>query len=168
MSKNGFSDKLVKDLADWIKEKPDKLIVIKLKDLTDYLSVPSKQIKVNFVIYKVWRRKQAGIEYSLTCINPGKIGKQHFMTRGHLHRKPYLEILIPVSGKGVFVTVESGKVKVIQLKPNQVYVLPFGFHRTVNLSKKPLIFLTVQRAGAGHDYAKARELIRKKAKELLI
>jgi glucose-6-phosphate isomerase len=87
---------------------------------------------------------------------PGKIGCEYYFTFGHLHaHRPAAEIYIGLSGEGLMllqheITVET---QVLPLRSNTVIYVPgFTVHRTINTGDKPLIYVGVYPAQAGHDY----------------
>lgn len=77
------------------------------------------------------------------------------MTKGHYHTKRNrAEVYICLSGEGrLIIQDEEGNATVVKFEPdNIVYVPPYHAHRTVNVDKKPLIFLAIYPSDAGHDY----------------
>ena len=133
-------------LKDYIKRNCDKKFVIRLKDMKIFFSdkkAIKKRIKQNPLIYSVLRKIEKGTEYSITIIESGKIGKEHFMTRGHYHLKPYPEIYILIKGKGLVLT-QNKKCKAIKLKLGEaIYIKGKYAHRTINLGKTKLEFITI-------------------------
>ncbi len=149
------------NLRNFLLKNYDKKIVIKLSDMEGYFAdkdAYQRMLKKNPTVYKVYRKIINGIELSLTILHPGKVGKQHFMTRGHYHLKPYLELMMLLKGKGIFVEKKGKKIIKTNLEKNKVYVLlPDYAHRTVNTGNKEMEFITVQKAGAGHNYKKFKK-----------
>ncbi len=93
--------------------------------------------------------------FRTTIINPGTIGSEFFMTKGHHHVRDSAEFYLGMSGMGVML-MESrdGKFAAERLLPSAVVYVPPGWaHRTVNTGGTPLAFLAVYSGDAGHDYA---------------
>jgi glucose-6-phosphate isomerase, archaeal len=92
--------------------------------------------------------------FRTTIINPGTVGSEFFMTKGHHHTRDSAELYVGMSGEGIMV-MESrdGDFASEPLTPSAaVYVPPGWAHRTVNTGTEPLSFLAVYFGDAGHDY----------------
>ena len=143
------------ELKNHIKKHYNKKVVIKLKDMKNFFSDKASikaRIKENPLIYTVWRLKEKASNYSLTLLEPGKIGKEHFMTRGHYHKRPYPEIYILLKGKVLFIE-QNKKIRTIKFKKNVIYYLEPGYaHRTVNIGNTRTELLTIESSKAGHTY----------------
>ncbi len=143
------------ELKEWIKKNYNKKFAIRLKDMQNFFSdqkAVKKRLKQNPLIYTVFRKQEKGTNYSITFIEPGKIGKEHFMTRGHYHVKFYPEIYVLLKGKGLLL-IQNKKLEAIKLKENKIYYLAPGFaHRTINLGNTKLEILTIESSKAGHTY----------------
>ena len=78
------------------------------------------------------------------------------MTKGHLHRwREAAELYIGLSGKGVMLLEDeaTGESRMLPLEPGMaVYVPGHTGHRTANVGDKPLTYIGVFPARAGHDY----------------
>jgi glucose-6-phosphate isomerase, archaeal len=93
-----------------------------------------------------------------TILQPGTVGDEYFMTRGHYHAvRETAELYLGLSGTGyLLLATEDGQSDARPLTPGTVaYVPPCWAHRTVNTGTEPLVFLAVYPAQAGHDYAAA-------------
>ena len=148
-----MKDNLSKDIRE-LKEFYDRITVRKYKDMADKFN-PSANIKGNPVIYKVYIKDFKNFEYGLTVINPGKIGKEYYMTKGHKHNKALDEIYILVKGKGELWIKDSkmSETEKIKLKKSKLYHVPGNSgHRLVNTGKKELWVMTIYSKDAGHDY----------------
>lgn len=133
-----------------LKSHKDSVMVRKYSEMKD--SYKEKLSSGNPIIYKVYIKDYGDFEEGLTVINPGTIGKEYYMTKGHKHIKQAPEIYILVSGKGKLLI--QGKIsKDIDMKKNVFYHIPEGSgHRLVNTGNKPLEVLTIYGKNAGHDY----------------
>jgi glucose-6-phosphate isomerase len=91
----------------------------------------------------------------VTRMEPGKIGREYYMTRGHIHARPNRpEMYYGESGLGVML-LESpdGQVRAIEIGPKTMcYVPPFWIHRSVNVGSEPLVMTFAYPADSGQDY----------------
>ena len=96
------------------------------------------------------------LHYGVGLIQPGRIGREYFMTKGHLHRwREAAEIYIGLCGRGVMLLEDeaTGESRMLPLEPGMaVYVPGHTGHRTANVGDKPLSYIGVFPARAGHDY----------------
>jgi len=90
-----------------------------------------------------------------TVIQPGLVGDEYFMTKGHFHEKRETgEVYLGLSGRGRLLMFVDGRAAELELAPGTLaYVPPFWAHRTLNVGDDPFSFLAVYPADAGHDYA---------------
>lgn len=111
------------------------------------------------VVYAVEDYRPSGTAgdlcFGVTCMQPGRIGEEYFMTRGHIHaiaNRP--ETYRGEAGRGVML-MESpgGDVVTIEVTPGAtVYVPPYWIHRSVNTGPEPLVMSFVYPADSGQDY----------------
>ncbi len=93
--------------------------------------------------------------FGVTRMAPGKIGREYFFTRGHIHaiaNRP--EIYYGESGDGVML-LESpqGETRALAIGARQVcYVPPYWIHRSVNVGTKDLVMTFAYPADSGQDY----------------
>ena len=128
-----------------------------LNDMREFFKDAS-DAKGNPVIYTVDFVEEDEISYAVTTINPGKIGKENFMTKGHYHIKNVSEVYYPLSGKGVIVLRKGNKRKKIIMKKGVFHFIPAGWaHRTINSGNKKLIFLSIYPTDSGHNYDKIKK-----------
>jgi glucose-6-phosphate isomerase len=96
------------------------------------------------------------LHYGVGLIQPGRIGREYFMTKGHLHQwREAAELYIGLSGEGVMLLEDeaTGESRMLPLEPGMaVYVPGHTAHRTANVGDKPLSYIGVFPARAGHDY----------------
>ena len=96
------------------------------------------------------------LHYGVGRIQPGRIGREYFMTKGHLHQwREASELYIGLSGKGVMLLEDeaTGESRMLPLEPGMaVYVPGNTGHRTANVGDQPLTYIGVFPARAGHDY----------------
>ena len=93
--------------------------------------------------------------FGVTRMIAGKIGREFFFTRGHIHAvadRP--EIYYGESGSGVML-LESpqGETRALEIGARSVcYVPPFWIHRSVNVGPTDLVMTFAYPADAGQDY----------------
>jgi len=93
--------------------------------------------------------------FCLSKIQPGRVGEECFMTKGHYHGTvEAAEVYLGLGGEGlVLMKTADGRTGVERIaRGRMVYVPPFFAHRTVNTGTEPLAFFCVYAADAGHNY----------------
>ena len=94
--------------------------------------------------------------FGTTFMQPGRIGDEFFMTRGHIHAKANRpETYYGESGEGLML-LESpeGLTRVLEVLPRQmIYVPPFWIHRSVNIGSVPLVMSFCYPSDSGQDYS---------------
>lgn len=97
-----------------------------------------------------------GLHVGVGVIQPGKVGKEYFMTKGHLHSwREAAEFYIGLGGEGLMLLEDEGggNPRAVRLaKDVAVYVPGKTAHRTVNTGSEPLSYLGIYPSKAGHDY----------------
>lgn len=97
---------------------------------------------------------------STTVLQPGKVGIEYHMTKGHFHEnRDRAEIYMGLSGTGIIVmALEDGESRTANISPGVVTYIPgYWAHRTVNTGDEPLVFYAVYIGDAGYDYATIQE-----------
>ncbi|HTI02982.1 MAG TPA: glucose-6-phosphate isomerase [Acidisoma sp.] len=93
--------------------------------------------------------------FGVTRMSPGRIGREYFFTRGHIHaRADRPEIYYGESGQGIML-LESpeGEVRALPIGPRDiVYVPPYWIHRSVNVGNDDLVMTFAYPADSGQDY----------------
>jgi glucose-6-phosphate isomerase, archaeal len=113
------------------------------------------------VVYRVqwWepipQGTEGGLFWGTTTIEPGRVGDEYFMTRGHFHSvRDRGEYYCTVEGHGVLVLMSddsSGRTE--RMSHGSLHYIPGGTaHRAVNTGNTPLIFWASWPSDAGHDY----------------
>ena len=114
------------------------------------------------VVYTVeWEQKveqgvEGGLFWGATIIQPGKVGAEYFMTRGHFHvKRDRGEYYTTVQGSGVLVLMGEDRVaRTEDMSPGSLHYIPgYTAHRAVNTGDSPLTFWACWPSDAGHDYA---------------
>jgi len=94
--------------------------------------------------------------FGTTVIEPGRVGGEYFMTKGHFHAVEHTaEVYHCLSGRGIILMeTRGGQTAEAFLERGQaVYIPPGWAHRSVNTGDRPFVFFYAMPGGAGHDYA---------------
>lgn len=100
------------------------------------------------VVYDVteFRPSENGgdVIFGVTRMNPGRVGKEFFLTRGHIHAKSDRpEIYYGQKGTGLM-QLESpdGETRIVEIGPQTIcYVPPYWIHRSVNTGDEDLVMV---------------------------
>ena len=126
---------------------------------------------------KILPEENGHLQLATTTINPGKVGEEYFMTKGHYHRRPDTsEIYLGLEGEGYLLNqTEKGDFESMAIQTGVVaYIPPYWGHRMVNTGSKPFVFFAVYPGDAGHNYGDIERtgfvkiLVEKNWKPLLI
>ncbi len=114
--------------------------------------------KGDLVTYTVSERKDPGTDifFGTTVMQPGRVGEEYFMTRGHFHaRRDRGEIYYTQSGEGLLLLQSrDGEIRTVEMKPGVCASIPPDWgHRSINTGTEPLVFVWCCNQDAGHDYA---------------
>jgi glucose-6-phosphate isomerase len=93
--------------------------------------------------------------FCISKIQPGVVGDEFFMTKGHYHTKAGTgEIYLCLQGAGYMaMKTAEGRFDAQRMERGSlVYVPPFWAHRSVNTGREPLTMLAIWPADAGHNY----------------
>jgi glucose-6-phosphate isomerase len=99
--------------------------------------------------------KVSDLIMGVTRMAPGKVGREYYLTRGHIHAngdRP--EVYYTLSGRGIM-QMESpdGEVRLVEMGPQDIcYVPPFWIHRSVNIGRQDLVMFFSYPSDAGQDY----------------
>lgn len=100
------------------------------------------------------------IQCSTTILEPGLVGDEYFMTKGHFHAvRDRSEIYIGLAGEGrLLLATEDGRHRLEPLRAGTVNYIPGGWaHRSINVGSAPLVFFAAYVGDAGHDYETIEE-----------
>lgn len=114
-----------------------------------------------YVVYQVHEHRPARsvpqeLIFGSSMVEPGKIGAEYFMTRGHIHaRSDRPEIYFCQRGRGVMhMESPEGETKPVEMAVGSiVYVPPHWIHRSVNTGDELLVTFFCYPADSGQDYA---------------
>ncbi len=105
--------------------------------------------------FPVKEGKNGGLFWGVTRINPGKVGNEYFMTRGHFHAQiDTAEFYWGIEGEGVLIYMDQdGNSWGEYMRPNSLhYIAGCIAHRVANVGDVPLVFGACWPSDAGHDY----------------
>ena len=113
------------------------------------------------VLYRVQMHAQeaedtvGGLFFGTSFLQPGLLGGEYFMTKGHYHSKRgTAEYYWCIGGEGLLLMDESGKTTWRTLAAGAVcYIPPHMAHRLVNTGTGVLTVGACWPSDAGHDYA---------------
>jgi glucose-6-phosphate isomerase len=97
-----------------------------------------------------------GLITGISVLEPGRVGDEFYMTRGHLHAiSDRSELYVGLSGEGVMVLeTVSGESTVVEVRPGQAVYVPGNWvHRSVNVGPERFVTLFCYPADAGQDYS---------------
>src|SRR5262249_51501343 len=99
--------------------------------------------------------KEGAICCAATFLEPGKVGDEFFLTRGHFHAnpdRPELEIVLSGTGALILMT-EDPQTPDQEMRPGSVHPVPARTgHRAANIGQTPLVFISYWPSETGHDY----------------
>lgn len=99
--------------------------------------------------------KSGDLIYGVTRMSPGRVGREFFLTRGHIHAKADRpEVYYGQKGRGLM-QLESpeGETRIIEIAPQTIcYVPPFWIHRSINVGSEDLVMVFAYPSDSGQDY----------------
>ncbi|MDE3179043.1 MAG: glucose-6-phosphate isomerase, partial [Acidobacteriota bacterium] len=119
-------------------------------------------IDTEFVIYRMQeyapdnKGGAAGLYWGRTSIEPGLVGAEYFMTKGHLHvKRDRSEFYVTAEGSGALILMdEDAETTLESMQRGSVhYISGFAAHRVANTGNSPLSFIACWMSDAGHDYS---------------
>jgi glucose-6-phosphate isomerase len=96
-----------------------------------------------------------GLFFGATFIEPGLVGNEYFMTKGHFHQKrAAAEYYWCVKGWGILLLMDEERhCRVERMSPGSLHYIPgCTAHRVANVGEEQLCFGACWPADAGHDY----------------
>jgi len=136
------------------------LIERRIGEMADaFLDAQTARSMANAVAYRAFEadvpHEPGQLVYRTTLIEPGLVGEEFFMTKGHHHVVDSAEYYLGLAGDGLIVMQPRDGAAAVEEMPvgRAVHVPPGWAHRTVNVGKSPFLFLAVFFGDAGHDYA---------------
>src|SRR5882762_7077043 len=96
-----------------------------------------------------------GLFWGTTFVEPGLVGDEYFMTKGHFHRlRDRSEYYVTSTGEGGLILMdEKRKGRFEVMRPGSIHYIPAGnAHRVANTGSRVLSFVACWPSDAGHDY----------------
>jgi glucose-6-phosphate isomerase len=111
------------------------------------------------LVYEIWyhpfETSKSDMALGVTRIQPGKVGDEFHMTKGHIHeRDDQPEIYFCVQGEGyLLLQTLDGEFQAERWEPGVIsHIPPMWAHRVVNTGDDMLVFVASYHLSAGHDY----------------
>lgn len=105
--------------------------------------------------YPVPEGKEGGLFFGATFLEPGLVGDEYFVTKGHFHAKiDTAEYYWCLRGQGILLLMdEQRRCRAERMAPGSLHYIPGRTaHRVANISDEALCFGACWPADAGHDY----------------
>ena len=121
----------------------------------------ASQVPVDLELYRVQfytpveDGTEGGLFWGSTIIQPGKVGDEYFMTKGHFHRvRNRAEYYATFHGEGALLLMdEGGATRYEEMSPGSMHYIPgHTAHRVANIGSTPLVFAACWPSDAGYDY----------------
>ena len=140
-----------------------KSLVRTISDLTGIFrdEAARRALDPNAVIYRVQTHAPApegaagGLFWGTTFIEPGLVGDEYFMTKGHHHAdRSRSEFYLTTAGLGALILMDENRRTTFQpMRPGTLHYIPaHTAHRVANTGETVLSFLACWPSDAGHDY----------------
>ncbi len=103
---------------------------------------------------------EGGLFWGATIIEPGLVGDEFFLTKGHFHALINRgEYYVTVAGSGALILMtEERETRIENMVPGSVHYIPGRTaHRVANTGETQLSFFACWPSDAGHDYKTTRE-----------
>jgi glucose-6-phosphate isomerase len=111
---------------------------------------------LHYEVFEVPVPEQPGhLMYCISTLQPGTVGQEWFMTKGHYHAKiDTAEVYLCLRGQGfMLMKTAAGQCRWETFQRGRmVYVPPHWAHRSINTGAEPLVSFCVYPAEAGHNY----------------
>jgi glucose-6-phosphate isomerase, archaeal len=96
-----------------------------------------------------------GLFWGSTFVEPGLVGDEYFMTKGHFHAlRDRSEYYVTTAGEGALILMdERRRTRLELMRPGSVHYIPSGHaHRVANTGSGVLALVACWPSDAGHDY----------------
>ena len=153
------------DLAEGVMRQPKNHLVRRASDMRGYYAdaaaleqlIAERQDPVHYEVFETPVPEERGhLMYCISTLQPGLVGEEFFMTKGHYHSVPNTaEVYLCLRGEGYMAMKSAdGQFAAERMtRGRMVYVPPFWAHRSVNTGLgEPLVSFCVYPAEAGHNY----------------
>ncbi|OHB72961.1 MAG: hypothetical protein A2V70_17235 [Planctomycetes bacterium RBG_13_63_9] len=151
------------DLAEGVMRDADRHLIRTASDMVGYyLNGAALQRLIedgNPVHYEVFEKnvpeKRGHVLFCISKLQPGRVGGECFMTKGHYHTiAETAELYWCLRGQGYLMMKNADGSCVLErmVRNRLVYVPPYWAHRSINTADEPLISFCAYPADAGHNY----------------
>ncbi len=152
------------DLEKALMLSPKRLVRRSASDMRGYYKdaealerlIAERGDSLHYEVSEVPVPEEAGqLMYCVSTLQPGLVGDECFMTKGHYHAAAATaEIYLGLAGGGFLVmkTADGAFACEPIERGRMVYVPPCWAHRSVNTGTEPLVSFCVYPADAGHNY----------------
>jgi glucose-6-phosphate isomerase, archaeal len=96
-----------------------------------------------------------GLLWGSTIVEPGRVGDEYFITRGHFHaERDRGEFYVTTAGEGALILMDEARRTWYEpMRSGTVHYIPGRTaHRVANTGSVPLAFVACWPSDAGHDY----------------
>jgi glucose-6-phosphate isomerase, archaeal len=135
----------------------------RLSEMQEYFSdreaIKSILVGSNPLIYEYWEMEYAGVgngvSFGMTRIQPGQIGNEYYLTKGHFHADGLGdEMHHTLGGQGIALLLDREEnTTYMEMQPGRMCYYPGHLaHRTINTGLDPLIFVGIWPPHIVHDY----------------
>lgn len=151
------------DLATGIMEEPDNHLIRRASSMHGHYqkedalkALVARDDPLHYEVYeKAIPEEDGHILFCISITQPGTVGGEYFMTKGHYHTKvATAETYFCLRGRGYMLmkTRDGACVAEPMVRGRMVYVPPYWAHRTINAGSEPLVSFCNYPADAGHNY----------------
>jgi glucose-6-phosphate isomerase len=98
---------------------------------------------------------EGGLYWGNTVIQPGSVGDEYYMTKGHFHNiRNRAEYYATIHGHGMLLLMnEARTTRIEEMSAGSVHYIPGNTaHRVANIGSLPLVFAACWPSDAGYDY----------------
>jgi len=116
---------------------------------------PDQLVYRTSCVFPVPDGTEAGLFWGTTFLQPGTVGGEYFMTKGHVHAKSdRMEVYFTFAGTGLLILMDPKRsCRVEEMTPGSVHLIPaHAAHRTVNIGDVELSFGACWPSDAGYNY----------------
>lgn len=106
-------------------------------------------------VFPVPEGEEGGLFWGTTFIEPGMVGDEYFMTKGHFHANQHRsEFYMTVAGHGALILMQEDRTTTFEaMRPGTLhYIAAHTAHRVVNTGDSVLAFWACWPSDAGHNY----------------
>jgi glucose-6-phosphate isomerase len=157
------------DLEKGAMPEATRRVVRTASDMTGYYEneealqslIAEQEDPLHYEVFEVPVPEASGhLMYCISCLQPGRVGDEFFMTKGHYHTVlETAEIYLCLRGEGfMMMKTQDGRWAAEPMtRGRMVYVPPGWGHRSINTGSEPLVSFCVYPGEAGHNYGDIRE-----------